>query len=185
MKATTKAFGLIAILLSIIIISVVRDWNHSEYVERVETPARQAKKLSSNEENDRTAPANYSTVSRVIDGDTIGIDTGAKVRYIGVDTPETKHPRKGVEFYGKEAFSFNKQLVGGRRVRLECDVQKRDRYGRLLAYVYLPDGTFVNAELVRKGYARVSTYPPNVKYQELFLRLEQQARQKKRGLWNQ
>jgi len=106
-----------------------------------------------------------------------------KVRYIGVDTPETHHPMRGVEPYGMEATEANRKLVDGKTVRLELDVQQLDRYGRTLAYVYLEDGTFVNAWLVENGYAMVMTVPPNVKHQELFLTLQQEAREAKRGLW--
>jgi micrococcal nuclease len=88
-----------------------------------------------------------------------------------------------VERYGKEAANFTKKILQGRRVRLEYDVQPRDRYGRILAYVYLEDGTFFNAELVRQGYARIATYPPNVKHADEFVRLEREAREANRGLW--
>lgn len=122
-------------------------------------------------------------VSRVIDGDTIKLVNGERVRYIGINTPETKHPRKGIEHFGPEAAAFNRKLVEGKEVRLEFDVQLRDRYGRLLAYVYLLDDTFVNLELVSQGYAQVATYPPNVKHQDLFLKAQREAREKGRGLW--
>lgn len=122
-------------------------------------------------------------VKKVIDGDTILLTSGQKVRYIGVDTPETKHPRQGVEYLGKEAYYFNKNLVEGKKVGLEFDVQKKDKYGRWLAYVYVDD-IFVNAHLVAEGYALVYTVPPNVKYQELFLKLQREARESQKGLWN-
>jgi micrococcal nuclease len=126
-------------------------------------------------------------VVRIIDGDTIEVCCLAgrpeKVRYIGVNTPETKHPTKGVEAYGKEAKESNRKLVTGKTVRLEFDVQERDRHGRLLAYVYLEDGTFVNAWLVAEGFAQVMTVPPNVKHQELFLKFQREAREARRGLW--
>lgn len=126
-------------------------------------------------------------VVRIVDGDTIQVCCIAgrreKVRYIGMNTPETKHPTKSVEYFGKEASEANCKLVGGKTVRLEFDVQGRDRYGRILAYVYLEDGTFVNAWLVEHGYAMVMTVPPNVKHQELFLKLEREAREERRGLW--
>jgi len=126
-------------------------------------------------------------VVRVIDGDTIEVCCRAgrqeKVRYIGVNTPETNHPAKGVEAYGQEAKEANRRLVAGKTVRLEFDVDPRDRHGRLLAYVYLEDGTFVNAWLVEQGFAQVMTVPPNVKYQELFLKLQREAREAKSGLW--
>jgi len=97
-------------------------------------------------------------VSRVIDGDTIELTNGITIRYIGINTPEVGQP--GAE----EATEANRALVEGKKVRLEYDVQKQDKYGRTLAYVYLEDGIFVNAELVKQGYAQVATYPPNVKY---------------------
>jgi len=120
--------------------------------------------------------------ARVVDGDTIKLAGGEKVRYIGVDTPETKHPYKPVQFFGHEASQFNRNLVGGERVTLEYDAGRRDRYNRLLAYVYVGD-MFVNAELVAQGYAQTATYAPNVRYQELFLYLQKQAREAAKGLW--
>ena len=122
-------------------------------------------------------------VDSVLDGDTFRLKSGEKVRLIGIDTPEIHHPRKPVEYYGKEATEFARRMLEGKRVHLELDVQERDQYGRLLAYVYLEDSTFVNAELVKQGYAQVATYPPNVKYVELFIRLQREAREKKKGLW--
>ncbi len=126
-------------------------------------------------------------VVRVIDGDTIQVccvfGDRVKVRYIGVDTPETHHPMRGVEPYGMEAAEANRKLVDGMTVRLEFDVQQLDGYGRTLAYVYLEDGTFVNAWLVEHGYAMVMTFPPNVKHQDLFLKLQREAREAGRGLW--
>ena len=126
-------------------------------------------------------------VVRIIRGDTIEVccvfGDRVKVRYIGVDTPETHHPMRGVEPYGMEAAEANRKLVDGKTVRLEFDVQQFDKYGRTLAYVYLEDGTFVNAWLVEHGYAMVMTVPPNVKYQDLFLRLQREAREAGRGLW--
>ncbi|HIP95694.1 MAG TPA: hypothetical protein EYH32_00580 [Anaerolineae bacterium] len=127
-------------------------------------------------------------VLRVVDGDTIEVEIGGqryKVRYTGVDTPETKHPAKPIECFGHEATEKNRELVEGKTVYLEKDVSETDRYGRLLRYVHLADGTFVNAELVRLGYAQVATYPPDVKYVDLFLRLQHEARQAGRGLWSQ
>ncbi len=126
-------------------------------------------------------------VVRVIDGDTIQVCCIArkreKVRYIGINTPETKHPTKGVEYYGKEAAKANRKLVEDKTVILTFDVEQRDRYGRLLAYVFLEDGTFLNAWLVEHGFAQVMTVPPNVKHQELFLKLQREARDEGRGLW--
>jgi micrococcal nuclease len=125
------------------------------------------------------------TVVRVVDGDTIHVRIGArveKVRYIGVNTPEVHHPTKGEEPGGREAAEVNRRMVEGQAVRLELDVQERDRYGRLLAYVWIGD-LMINAELVRLGYAQVMTIPPNVRYQEVFLKLQREAREAGRGLW--
>lgn len=132
-----------------------------------------------------SATALEGLVVRVVDGDTIHVRIGdrtEKVRYIGVNTPETHHPKRGVEAGGREAHDVNRQLVTGKRVRLELDVQERDRYGRLLAYVWVGD-VMVNAELVTRGYAQVMTVPPNVRYQSLFLARERDARESGRGLW--
>lgn len=126
-------------------------------------------------------------VVKVVDGDTIHVQvagTREKVRYIGVDTPETKHPARGVECYGRQASQFNARLVGGERVRLVRDIEERDRYGRLLAYVYrVRDGLFVNAELARLGYAQPLSIPPDVRYAERFADLARRAREEGRGLW--
>ena len=129
-----------------------------------------------------TEPA-AAVIQRVIDGDTVVLSGGERVRYIGLDTPELHHPRKPVEWYAREAKEFNRQLVDGKPVRLELDVQKRDRYGRLLAYVYLEDGTFVNAELLRQGFGQLLTIPPNVKHVDLFVQMQREAREAGRGLW--
>jgi len=126
-------------------------------------------------------------VVKVVDGDTIHVLVDGrleKLRYIGVDTPETKHPTKGVQCYGPAASAFNERLVGGERVRIERDVEQRDRYGRLLAYVYRErDGLFVNAELARLGYAQPLTIAPDVRHSERFVALAREARQAGRGLW--
>ena len=122
-------------------------------------------------------------VTRIIDGDTIELEDGRKVRYIGIDTPETKHPSKGVEAYGYEASDANRRMVLGRMVLLVKDVSETDKYDRLLRYVFLQDGTFVNLKLVEDGYARVATYPPDVKFTDLFLEAERKAREEGRGLW--
>jgi micrococcal nuclease len=125
-------------------------------------------------------------VVRVVDGDTIRVTIDGQeyaLRYIGIDSPETVRPNHPVEWMGPEATAANEALVGGKTVYLEKDVSETDRYGRLLRYVYLADGTMVNAELVRRGYANSSTYPPDVKHQELLDRAEREAREAGRGLW--
>lgn len=129
-------------------------------------------------------------VSQVIDGDTIQLEDGRRVRYIGIDAPETvdlpagrQGPRKEVQCFGQEAARKNKELVEGREVRLEKDISETDKYDRLLRYVYL-DRVFVNDYLVRQGYAYAATFPPDVKYQEQFLEAQTEARENNRGLWS-
>lgn len=121
-------------------------------------------------------------VKRVIDGDTLLLTNGERVRLIGVDTPETKHPQKPVQRFGKEAYLFTRRMVEGKEVRLEYDWQRKDKYGRLLAYVYLLDGTFLNVEIIKQGYGFAYTKYP-FKYLEEFRRYERGARENKRGLW--
>src|SRR3954470_6404280 len=127
-------------------------------------------------------------VTRVVDGDTVHVRIGGDdeaVRYIGVDTPETVKPDTPVQCFGKAASAYNHRLVEGQPVRLRFDAERRDRYGRLLAYVYRArDGLFVNAALVRGGYARTLTIPPNVAHAEEFRRLASVARRAGRGLWS-
>ena len=122
-------------------------------------------------------------VQRVVDGDTFVIESGEKVRLIGIDTPETVHPRKPVEPFGPEASEFTKKLLEGKQVELEFDVDKYDRYNRLLAYVYV-DGIFLNEELVRQGLAVISTFPPNVKYVEIYEAAQKYARENRLGIWS-
>jgi micrococcal nuclease len=131
-------------------------------------------------------PASASAfVTRVVDGDTIEAQVGDRVedvRYIGVDTPETVKPDTPVQCFGPQASAFNHRLVEGRQVRLVFGVERRDIYGRLLAYVYLGH-RFVNAILVRRGLARSLTIPPNDRYAPLLRRLELHAARAGRGLW--
>ncbi|MFA6216834.1 MAG: thermonuclease family protein [Candidatus Omnitrophota bacterium] len=135
-------------------------------------------------------------VNRVVDGDTLVLEGGQRVRLIGIDTPEMHESNKlyrdsqrtsqsveTIKELGKRSYQFTRGLLEGKRVKVEFDVEKKDKYGRLLGYVYLADGTFVNAEIVKQGYASIMTYPPNVKYADLFLKLSQEARENKRGLW--
>jgi micrococcal nuclease len=126
-----------------------------------------------------------SRVQRVVDGDTIVLASGERVRYIGVDTPESVKPGTPVQCFAKAAGRANERLVAGEPVRLRFDAERRDRYGRLLAYVYRDrDGLFVNAELVRRGYATTLTIPPNVAHAGEFRRLARSARREGRGLWS-
>ncbi len=121
-------------------------------------------------------------VAKVIDGDTFVLRNGVHVRLIGINAPELHHPLWGEQLGGNEAKKHLEELLKGKKVRLELDVQTHDKYGRLLAYVYVGK-TFVNAKMVEDGYGQVMTVPPNVRYQDLFLKLEREAREKGRGLW--
>jgi micrococcal nuclease len=138
-------------------------------------------------------------VRRAVDGDTLQLANGERVRLIGIDTPEMhestklrRDSRKGgqdirtIKALGRKSYEFTRGLAEGKRVRLEFDVERHDRYGRLLAYAYLIEGDiFVNAEIVRQGYASLLTYPPNVKYADLFSQLYREAREARRGLWRE
>ncbi len=117
-----------------------------------------------------------NTVEEVIDGDTFLLSSNQKVRLIGINTPEKK------QFYYKEARQALKALIGGEKIKLEKDVSERDKYGRLLRYVYLDD-LFVNLEMVKRGFANAFTYPPDVKYADEFLNAERFAREQGLGLW--
>ncbi len=135
-------------------------------------------------------------VTRVVDGDTIELSNHEKVRLIGVDTPEKYYGDKllrdskksgkeikSIQALGAKASDFTKGLCLKKKVRLEYDVERRDRYNRTLAYVYLEDGTFVNAKIVGEGYGQIMTIPPNVRYADYFRKLEKGARDSKKGLW--
>lgn len=130
-------------------------------------------------------------VRQVVDGDTIVVLSGVKdeetVRFVGADTPETVDPRRSVGCFGKEASSETKKLLSGKMVILQKDISDTDKYKRLLRYVFLPlennQFLFVNDYLIREGFAKVLTYPPDVKYDEQFRQAEKEAKENKRGLW--
>jgi endonuclease YncB( thermonuclease family) len=129
-----------------------------------------------------------AVVIDVVDGDTIKViidNQQYTVRYIGIDTPETVHPSKPVEWMGAEASARNKELVSGKTVYLESDVSNTDRYGRLLRYIFLADGTFVNKVLVEEGYAHASEYPPDTKYQDVLEQSQREAMEQETGLWSE
>ena len=143
-----------------------------------------------------TAKSEFYYVARVVDGDTIKLSNNERIRLIGVDTPELHYSDKllrdskrsgkdikTIQSLGAKASKFTKDLCLNKKVRLEYDVEKHDRYGRLLAYIYLEDGTFVNAKILGDGYGQTMTVPPNVKYAGYFRKLEKQARAAKKGLW--
>jgi len=181
-----KVFGGVT-LLFFILIGMTSDT-------KVDSSKNEANKAQQNnnqttekkQEENNIAPVQQelNLVKRVIDGDTIELENGKTVRYIGIDTPETVHPDKPVQCYGKESSDKNKSLVEGKKVKLEKDVSETDKYDRLLRYVYLEDGTFVNLALVKEGFAKGSTYPPDVKHQDEFTNAEREARNSQKGLWS-
>lgn len=131
-----------------------------------------------------TCQANaWVLAERIVDGDTIILRDGRHVRYIGIDTPEIDHDNHRAAPMGYEARSFNQQLVEGRRLRLVVDREEMDRYGRTLAYVYRSDGLFVNAELLKRGFAHVLYRFPNTSKDQYLLSIQREAMQAGRGIW--
>lgn len=128
-------------------------------------------------------PLPYHEVTFVYDGDSILLESGERVRYLGIDTPEVDNEDGKMEFMAHEAREFNKKMLKGVHIRLEHDRKKRDRYGRLLAYVFLKNGTMLNELLVRKGLAHVMFKDKNDKYRDLLLRSQRLAMEKKLGIW--
>jgi micrococcal nuclease len=126
----------------------------------------------------------WHRVERVVDGDTIVVEGVGAVRLIGVDTPETVDPRRPVQYFGQEASAFTRKLVRDQAVRLEFDVERTDRYGRTLAYIYFRDGTLLNAEIIRQGFGHAYTAFP-FKFLDEFRAYEREAREAGRGLWAQ
>lgn len=127
-------------------------------------------------------------VTRIVDGDTFWIDDGSpkglKIRLIGIDAPESCNSGQKMKgFFGEESTEYITSLIGSRKVRLEYDVTRYDQYGRTLAYVFLDNGAFVNAEMVKNGFATVMTFPPNVRYTDTFVDLARKARKQNKGLW--
>jgi len=196
MRKYRKIINIASLVLAAIIYLVAKSpvfTNHDSRLsaEQVGVPLQGA----SNEQ--KTAGDNvYYTVSRVIDGDTIVLSDGLKVRLTGIDTSEVyfsekllKDSKKSgqdvktIQGLGRRASAFTKELCLGKKVRLEYDVDRHDRYKRALAYVYLEDGTFVNAKIIQEGFAQVMTVVPNVKHADLFLKLQNEAREANRGLW--
>ena len=145
---------------------------------------------SKNKHRTNESNEEYLSVTIVVDGDTFWADNGTskgiKIRLIGVDAPESRNVfKKKLGYYGKEAKAYLTKMLSGKNVKLVCDVDSLDQYGRTLAYVYLEGGTFVNADLMKNGYAMVMTIPPNVKFADEFVKLQQEARENNRGLWKE
>ena len=196
MRKWLSVFGLI-IFFTLTILSLSGFFNNSQFGNAdLVGDAKKTLGLLTNEKKEQTTnPHPTSTgegtgsddgvlVSKVIDGDTIEIEGVMKVRYIGIDTPETSHPTKGVQCFGRQATEKNRQLVEGKKVILEKDISETDKYGRLLRYIWIGD-QLVNEILVKEGFAFSSSYPPDIKYQEKFRQAEIQARESNKGLWGQ
>ena len=145
-------------------------------------PLEAAEKLGARE----SESPEWRQVTRVIDGDTIVLNGGERVRLICVDTPETVHPQKPVEYFGKEASAFTRRMVEGEKVRLEYEQgpSREDRYGRTLAYIYLKDGRLLNLEIIEGGYGHAYTRFPFSKMEE-FRAAERYARETGKGLWGE
>ena len=122
-------------------------------------------------------------VEKVVDGDTITLESGEKVRFIGINTPETNSPQKKNECFGQEAKAYTKKLLEGKWVSLQKDISETDKFGRLLRYVYLKN-EFVNNKIVKEGYAYASSYPPDIHFQEMFSASQVYAQENNLGLWN-
>ncbi|MGD7043801.1 thermonuclease family protein [Jeotgalibacillus proteolyticus] len=136
---------------------------------------------------DQEETKSNAQVINIVDGDTIDVrlSNGAeeRIRLLLIDTPETKHPRLGVQPFGVEAADYTKEALLGKTVKLEKDISDRDRYGRVLAYIWIDNNLF-NEELIRQGLARVAVYPPDLKYEDQFKRVQSVAREEARGIWS-
>lgn len=169
-------FGLLALTLSRLEIPVrVPDQPSETPPIAVERPR---------EETSENRASDLYVVNRVVDGDTIDVRSLGLIRLIGIDTPELDDARGQHQCLAVAAAQRMEEILVDRQVKLTRDVEGRDRYRRFLRYIYLPDGTFVNEELVREGYAKILTIPPNVRYAPVFLLAQQEARLAQRGLWD-
>ncbi len=171
----------LAVIVALIVgFVLVRSFSRPMLEPRAEPQARPSLVLAGPTEE----TGELRSVVRVIDGDTLVLDGGERVRLIGVDTPETVHPNKPVERFGREASAFTKRQAEGKKVHLEYDsgTGRKDRYGRTLAYIYLPGNTLLNLEIIRQGYGHAYTRFPFSKMEE-FRAAEREAREEGRGLW--
>lgn len=169
--SVSRLFVLVIILLLIGLL--IFRFKGNDVIQFIPSPSPSISQLST-----PSSQIAYAKVTRVIDGDTIVIDTGQKVRYIGMNTPEVETS----ECFATEATQINKNLVLGKEIKLEKDVSDVDKYGRLLRYVYIGD-TFVDDYLLKNGYAKIMTVPPDIKYKDEFLQSEKYARENNLGLW--
>lgn len=171
--------GIVEILLLILGIGFLLFFNSGSSLKNLKPNLK-----NQNTENTQNTEKNTYKVVRVIDGDTIEIETGETVRYIGIDTPEKDSEITKAECFNKESTNFNKSLVLGKEVSLKKDKGNTDKYGRLLRYVYVGD-TFVNKELVEKGYALAKSYPPNTSENSTLFSAQDYAKENNLGLWGE
>lgn len=153
-----------------------------------QNPSQEGPESAENDSVDNSQVNRFNgKVMNVVDGDTMDIqfENGKeeRVRLVLVDTPETKHPTKPVQPFGPEASAFTKEMLTGKNVQVELDVQERDQYGRILAYVYI-DGKMINELLLEKGLARVAVFPPNTRYVDEFYAIQKKAQEAKLGIWS-
>lgn len=174
-KKVTAVF--VGFLILILGLTVWFGWNKMNSAQNM-SPQESKKQTSSDQ-----FPAGEVKVIRVIDGDTVEIEGGERVRYVGINSPEAANSQKQAECFSQEATEKNKSLVEGKTVRLEKDATDRDKYGRLLRYVYVGD-TFVNLELVAQGFAHVRIYPMDNRYQRQLIDAQKEAKSSARGLWS-
>lgn len=188
MRWSYKLSSLLSILVITTGTALIWFAYHGNNVAPGQTPAPSPVQLNEFTDSAALGIENYQVlVTKVIDGDTVELENGSKVRLLGIDTPETKDTRKPVECFGKQASNETKNLLEGKMVLLEKDLSETDKYGRLLRYIFLPlsDGKslFVNDYLIREGFAKALNYPPDVKYDDQFRQAEQEAKIGKKGLW--
>jgi micrococcal nuclease len=184
-KNKKKALTLSAVVLSLLLSFIFSKLPEIDPINGIQNIPKILNLLLDEEEN----PVGLvnAKVVRVVDGDTVVVryeGREERIRLIGVDTPETVHPNKPVEAYGEEAKEYTKKKLEEKDIQIEFDVKERDRYGRLLGYIWV-DGLLFNDELLKMGYAKVATFPPNVKYVETFKETERNAREKQVGLWGE
>lgn len=181
---------LVGIALALVAVGAMSPESFNRLVQpgTLQTAADQAAEIiGAAAEDVSEAQPGLAKVNQVVDGDTIQVTLGGKaetVRFIGIDTPETHDPRKPVQCFGEAAAAHSRQLLEGKSVRLEADPtnSNRDKYNRLLRYVYLPDGTLVNASLIADGFAFAYVVFPYERLDE-FVALESEARANNKGLW--
>lgn len=183
-KGPTAAIALFVVLLALTIVFS----RGREPAERRERPAPSAPGVGTALPLEETDPppaperATARRCERVVDGDTVILDGGERVRLVGVDTPELHRQGTPVQYFAREASAFTRRLVAGKRVRLDHDQERKDKYGRTLGYLWLEDGTFVNFEIVRRGYGFAYTRHP-FRYLDEFRLAERAAREEGAGLW--